>query len=95
MPRTAANITTQIILNLNDLRLRDMVSAPSTTVRIGQIGKEADGTLPSRALRVGGGIQHIGRGIVPFPNLVIEVAHSNESLPKLYLSASGDWYRDL
>ena len=87
----AGNLLSQIILNLSDLSLRDMALAASIRTRIGRISKEADGSLTPRALRVGGGIQHIGdsRGIVPFPNLVIEVAHQC-SLPKLKIELR-DW----
>jgi hypothetical protein len=88
----AGNIMAQMIKNQG---LMDLDPAASIRVRIGLIGKEADGSLTPRALRVGGGIKHIGdrRGIFPFPNLVIEVAHSNESLPKLKIELR-NWISD-
>jgi hypothetical protein len=81
----AGNLLSQIVGKLRDKGLRDIDQAASIRTRIGRISKEADGSLFPRALRVGGAIQHIGdsRGIFPFPNLVIEVAHQFESLPKL------------
>jgi hypothetical protein len=86
---TADNIISQIrdsisqLINNNtinvNLQLRD---SRSSTARLGSGLKEPSAGLRPIQLRIGGNVLDAGFGR-PFPNLVVELAFQNESLPRL------------
>jgi hypothetical protein len=83
----ASEIKTQIAKSIqraaNNIDVIDELKMPnSPLVRIGGKGKEPDGTLSPKQLRIGGAIRDDGFGF-PFPSLVIEIALTHESLNSL------------
>ncbi|CAK4672951.1 hypothetical protein LEN26_007344 [Aphanomyces euteiches] len=81
--RIETSITEQICEAGNDIRLRRSIYIGRPTCRIGEDrGQEADLALTPVGLSVGGPILQSSRGFA-FPNVVVEIAYKNDSLPRL------------
>ncbi|KAH9076524.1 hypothetical protein Ae201684P_010468 [Aphanomyces euteiches] len=81
--RIETSITEQICEAGNDIRLRRSIYIGRPTCRIGEDrGEEADLALTPVGLSVDGPILQSSRGFA-FPNVVVEIAYKNDSLPRL------------
>ncbi|CAK4088231.1 unnamed protein product [Aphanomyces euteiches] len=80
--RVYRSIMRQICRAGNDHDLDDSLFCGSPTCTIGDLGQEADLALTPVGLSVGGPILQSSRGFA-FPNVVVEIAYKNDSLPRL------------